>query len=97
MCEIERVIVNNTQDLLDYREKMIINLQEELVQAGRGLKSLRDDKEKLQEQCSHLLEKQYQDDYEVQNSKKIVGNLKKTLDRYEAENKALRELVALWI
>lgn len=36
-------------------------------------------------------------DYDVENQKGIINHLGKTLERYEAENKALRQLVGLWI
>ena len=98
MCEIERMPVSDTtQDILDYRAKMIENLQEELKQAGDLCRSLRADKEQLEEQCSQLLDKQIQDDYKVENAKKIVENLRKTVERYESENKAMRELLRQWI
>jgi len=38
-----------------------------------------------------------QSDYTVENQKNQIDNLGKTLVRYEKENKALRELVSLWI
>jgi archaellum component FlaC len=33
----------------------------------------------------------------MENQRKIIENIKNTLERYEKENKALRELVALWV
>jgi chromosome segregation ATPase len=95
--DIERIQVENTQDIANQRAKMIENLQEELKQAGELCKTLRADKEQLEEKCSQLLDKQYQDDYKVENAKKIVENLKKTVERYESENKAMRELLRQWI
>lgn len=102
--EIERQVISNDQDLLNFRLKMIENLQKELAEAGKvctRLNSenarLREEKEQLQDQCSQLLDKQYQDDYTVNNRKKIIENLKKTIERYEDENKAFRALVRLWV
>lgn len=102
---IERhVIESNTQDVLDQREKMIENLQNELKVAGEvctslsnGNASLREERDQLQEQCSLLLDKQVQDDYKVENAKKIVENLKKTIERFKEENEALRVLLRLWM
>lgn len=38
-----------------------------------------------------------QKDYECENQKKALELLKVTLERFETENRALRELVSLWI
>jgi predicted transcriptional regulator len=75
--------LSNAEDVLEQREKLIQKLQSE--------------KEELQEKCGQLLEKQYNDDYKFQNSKNVIENLHKTLHRYETENKALRELLRLWM
>jgi predicted RNase H-like nuclease (RuvC/YqgF family) len=51
----------------------------------------------LQKEYNLLVNKQYQSSYDMENQKKRIQDLGKTLERYERENKALRELIALWI
>jgi predicted RNase H-like nuclease (RuvC/YqgF family) len=51
----------------------------------------------LQKEYNLLVNKQYQSSYDMENQKKRIRDLGKTLERYERENKALRELIALWI
>jgi predicted RNase H-like nuclease (RuvC/YqgF family) len=51
----------------------------------------------LQKDYDILANKQYQSSYEIENQKKRIADIGKTLERYERENKALRELIALWI
>lgn len=60
------------------------------------LSTLRKEKRKLQEECSKLLDKQYEDDYRLENMKKRVEYFVKKVEDFEKENKALRELVKLW-
>lgn len=42
-------------------------------------------------------QKAYDSDVTVQNQKKVLETTRKTLERYEEENKAMRQLLALWI
>ena len=51
----------------------------------------------LQKDYDILANKQYQSSYEIENQKKRIEDIGKTLNLYERENKALRELIALWI
>jgi predicted RNase H-like nuclease (RuvC/YqgF family) len=51
----------------------------------------------LQKEYYILVNKHYQSSYDMENQKKRIQDLGKTLERYERENKALRELIALWI
>jgi predicted RNase H-like nuclease (RuvC/YqgF family) len=51
----------------------------------------------LKKDYDSLVNKQYQSSYDMENQKKRIQDLGKTLERYERENKALRELIALWI
>jgi predicted RNase H-like nuclease (RuvC/YqgF family) len=51
----------------------------------------------LQKEYNLLVNKHYQSSYDMENQKKRIQDLGKTLERYERENKALRELIALWI
>jgi septal ring factor EnvC (AmiA/AmiB activator) len=59
--------------------------------------SLQDKYNKLRSQLLDTRHELIQKDYAVQNQKNIIENLKKTLERYERENRAMRELLALWI
>lgn len=61
------------------------------------LTSLKEKYEKLQKNYDTAIKKQYHLDYEVANQKKAIENINKTLERYERENRALRDLVSLWI
>jgi archaellum component FlaC len=61
------------------------------------LESLREEKNRLQWEYDKLKSKEYHQSYTMENQRKIIENIKKTLERYEHENKALRALVGLWI
>jgi division protein CdvB (Snf7/Vps24/ESCRT-III family) len=51
----------------------------------------------LKKDYDSLVNKQYQSSYTIENQKKRIEDIGKTLNLYERENKALRELIALWI
>jgi division protein CdvB (Snf7/Vps24/ESCRT-III family) len=51
----------------------------------------------LKKDYDSLVNKQYQSSYTIENQKKRIEDIGKTLSLYEKENKALRELIALWI
>jgi archaellum component FlaC len=59
--------------------------------------SLQDKYDQLKEDYDKIVQQNYQKDYSIENQKKRIADLGKTLERYERENKALRELIALWI
>jgi predicted RNase H-like nuclease (RuvC/YqgF family) len=59
--------------------------------------SLQDKYNQLKEDYDKIVQQNYQKDYSIENQKKRISDLGKTLERYERENKALRELIALWI
>lgn len=42
-------------------------------------------------------QKAYDSDVTVQEQKKALENTRKTLEQYEEENKAMRQLLSLWI
>jgi chromosome segregation ATPase len=86
------------------REKVIEKMQAEIQEAGTLCKSMnselvsiRTEKNNLQEEYDKLINKQFHTDYQIENQKKIVEDINKTLERYEQENKAFRTLLALWI
>jgi hypothetical protein len=51
----------------------------------------------LQKDYDILANKQYQSSYTIENQKKRIEDLGKTLKLYEGENKAMRELLRQWI
>jgi hypothetical protein len=51
----------------------------------------------LQKDYDILANKQYQSSYTIENQKKRIEAIGKTLALYEKENKAMRELLRLWI
>jgi division protein CdvB (Snf7/Vps24/ESCRT-III family) len=48
----------------------------------------------LKKDYDSLVNKQYQSSYTIENQKKRIEDIGKTLNLYERENKALRELIA---
>jgi hypothetical protein len=51
----------------------------------------------LQHEYDLLVKNQYHKDYLLENQKKALENINKTLERYETENRALRDLLRLWM
>jgi hypothetical protein len=51
----------------------------------------------LQHEYDLLIKSQYHKDYLLENQKKALENINKTLERYETENRALRDLLRLWM
>jgi predicted RNase H-like nuclease (RuvC/YqgF family) len=59
--------------------------------------SLREEKNQIQWEYDKLKSKEYHTSYTVENQKKRIEDLGKTLALYEKENKAMRALLQLWI
>jgi DNA-binding transcriptional regulator GbsR (MarR family) len=59
--------------------------------------SLEDKYRKLQEEYTNVIQMQYHKDYENENLKKALENIKNTLENITKENRAMRELLSLWI
>lgn len=59
--------------------------------------SLREDKEKLQTEYHKVVRRLHHSDYTVENQKKVIEDTNKKMERFETENKAMRNLLALWI
>jgi hypothetical protein len=59
--------------------------------------SLQDKYNQLKEDYDKIVQQNYQKDYSIENQKKRIEDLGKTLALYEKENKAMRELLSLWI
>jgi phosphoenolpyruvate carboxylase len=51
----------------------------------------------LQREYDKVKNNEYQQSYLIEEQKKRIEDLGKTLKLYESENKALRELVRLWV
>ncbi len=75
--------------------------QNEKMTAEAKLRDLIDELQKevtnLREELLDEKQRYVQVDCMVENQKQVIKNVNKTLERYEKENKALRELVQLWI
>jgi predicted nuclease with TOPRIM domain len=54
------------------------------------IEQLKNEKEEVQKNYLDTLNK-------LEKTDQALENIKKTIERYESENKALRELVALWV
>lgn len=53
--------------------------------------------EQLQHEYDKVKNNEYKQSYLIEDQKKRIEDLGKTLALYERENKAMRELLALWI
>jgi signal recognition particle GTPase len=73
------------------------NLVESYISLESKFASLKELSNKYHEQLLDTRHDLVQKDYQVQNQEEIIKQLGKTLVRYEKENKALRQLVELWI
>ncbi len=82
ILELKSVLCHQP-DLLEKVESYINKLENES-------KSYRD-------QLLDTRHKLIQTDYTVQNQKKVIDNTGKALERFVKENKAMRELIALWV
>ena len=79
----------------------IISKLEAKVKELEGINSACDDVEteldSITAERDFYIKQAYNDSYTIENQKKRISDLGKTLERYEEENKALRKLVALWV
>jgi hypothetical protein len=53
--------------------------------------------EQLQQEYDRVKNNEYKQSYLIEDQKKQIEDLGKTLALYERENKAMRELLAIWI
>ena len=89
--DIERIPVNNqTQDELETLHAACEDVENELAR-------VREEKNALQWECNKLKSKEYHTSYTVETQKKRIEDLSKTLELYERENRAMRELLRQWI
>lgn len=77
-------------DIQKERNKLIDEMSNELISKQKEIDGLLD---KLNEQVKSNFEKEFQ----IETLEGALKNCKVTLERYENENKALRELVRLWV
>lgn len=71
--------------------------EDKAAEYERLMAELQNELASLREENDNLIKQTHEDSYMIENMKKNIENLDKTLRRYEEENKALRQLVALWI
>jgi septal ring factor EnvC (AmiA/AmiB activator) len=50
-----------------------IPVNDKFAELQKELASLREEKNQLEDKCSRMLDKQYKDNYEIENSKKTRG------------------------
>ncbi|MDP4105295.1 MAG: hypothetical protein Q8935_10090 [Bacillota bacterium] len=53
--------------------------------------------EELQQEYDRVKNNEYKQSYIIESQKKRIEDIGRTLKLYEAENKALRELIRLWV
>lgn len=100
-----KALIKQLEDKVNGQEEIITALNETIKKYENmpvtkdihEFNMLLDQRDKLQEENNTLIQKLYNQDYIVDEQKKVIENLNKTLKRYEKENKAFRELIALWI
>jgi septal ring factor EnvC (AmiA/AmiB activator) len=73
-----------------------IPVNDKFAELQKELASLREKKNQLEDKCSRMLDKQYKDNYEIENLRKQGEYFAKAAEKFEKENKALREVVKLW-
>jgi chromosome segregation ATPase len=78
-------------------EQEITNLKASCEDLENENAKLRESKNDLLTEYNKLQEAVYNNSYLTENQKKRIEDLGKTLKLYESENKALRELVRLWV
>lgn len=61
------------------------------------IKKLEKERDSYRNQLLDSRDRIHQQDYQVENQKKIIESTKAVLESYERENKALRTLVREWV
>lgn len=61
------------------------------------IKKMEEERDTYRDQLLDTRHELMQKDYVVENQMKIIEDNLRLIDRYKVENKALRELVGLWI
>jgi chromosome segregation ATPase len=78
-------------------EQEITNLKALCEDLGNENAKLQESKNELLTEYNKLQEAVYNNSYHTENQKKRIEDLGNTLKLYESENKAMRELIRLWI
>ncbi|MEH7355095.1 hypothetical protein V7150_16175 [Neobacillus drentensis] len=93
--------VSNDKSKLIHELRAKVEKYEHIVAAcedvENGAATLKKERDNYLNQLLDTRTKLHEKDYTVENQKKRIEDLGKTLARYEKENKAFRELIALWI
>jgi chromosome segregation ATPase len=71
-------------------QKMVNDLSDQLNKERQA-------KEWAQQEYARVLSELEQKDYDLQNYKKYYESIQRSMEGFERENKALRELVRLWM
>jgi transposase-like protein len=100
-------LVNELSNELNNEKKKVAELEakvKELEHINAACTDVEEETDSLRSQVNYLtgknaeVEEKYFDTFErLKQSDYALQNIRKTIERYESENKALRELVALWI
>ncbi|WHY76090.1 hypothetical protein QNH20_18430 [Neobacillus sp. WH10] len=93
--------VSDDKSKLIHKLRAKIEKYEHIVAACEDVKNeadtLKKERDNYRDQLLDTRDKLIRSDYTVENQKKHLENAGKTLVRYKKENKAFRELIALWI
>jgi predicted RNase H-like nuclease (RuvC/YqgF family) len=93
MCfEIERIEAPKKPT-----DEAIKELSIKLTAAEKEIDGLRGENDQLHKDLNKKINQNYHNGYLIENQKKIIEDLGKTLERYEKENKAMRALLQLWV
>jgi chromosome segregation ATPase len=87
----------NLQDTLELKDKVIEKQKQEIRESMELCDKYIDEKIELQREFDKVKNNEYNQSYLIEEQKKRIEDLGRTLTLYENENKALRELVRLWI
>ena len=78
-------------------ESAICHRPDLLEKVVSHIKKLENESKSYRDQLLDTRHKLIQTDYTVENQKKVIDNTGKALERFVKENKAMRELIALWV
>jgi chromosome segregation ATPase len=93
----ERKKNKELQESFDYALESNEEFSKVLSERESEFTSLMNERNGFRDQLLDTRHQLHQKDYTLENLQKGLANAKTTLERYEAENKALRALVQLWV
>lgn len=82
---------------LEAKVKVLENLQAASKDVESEVNDLKTERDNYRDQLLETRHVLTQKDYECENMKRNIENMDKAFQRYEKENRALRELLSLWI